>query len=369
MEKQIKYSYCVDENNRLVHISELTKETRHSHQWRCLQCGQILIPNLGEKNRWHFSHKADTACDGETDLHKLAKRKIREKFESSDSLTITFVRDVPCMEKQVCTFYNKPECKVEGVKKTINLKEWYDTCQEEATIGDFRADLLLSCDNKPQRERTLIEVCVTHQSEDRKKKSYKIIETKQIQSEKDIEDIINRGFVEGSNCEVFNFNPQMPSKRKTDKPIERFVLFKSGAAMVYKAYEYKVLCDKLNERVRPYSVCELNMKESDIELMRGKFQDNPLDSDELDFKLGLIYLIKKKNWLIKNCFLCEFRKIKVKGRYSTYVCTHDKNSGPQYIYPKQSMAENCIYYQIDQELIDKYPLSELEKSIDPNIIE
>ena len=73
MIKQIKYSYCVDENGVLFCVRKLKNETRHSHQWYCLQCGQEMAPRLGETNAWHFAHKADTACDGESYLHKLAR--------------------------------------------------------------------------------------------------------------------------------------------------------------------------------------------------------------------------------------------------------------------------------------------------------
>lgn len=67
MEKQIKYSYCVNKKGQLVHISELTKETC-SQTWRCPQCGEELTPKLGKIKTKHFAHKANTACDGETDL-------------------------------------------------------------------------------------------------------------------------------------------------------------------------------------------------------------------------------------------------------------------------------------------------------------
>ena len=371
MEKQIKYSYCVDENNRLVHISELTKETRHSQTWRCPQCGQILIPNLGEKNRWHFSHKADTACDGETDLHKLAKRRIREKFESSDSLTITFVRDVPCNQHETCLYYSNDSCHKKNVPITsFNLKDFYDTCQEEIQVEEFRPDLLLTNSKKPDREPIFIEINVTHQSEEKKLKSkYRIIETIQIKTEEDIEDIIKKEFVEGidegRNCKTYNFKRDkmdLPSIKVDGVPIERFVLFKNGAAKVYKAHEYAVLCDKLNERVHPNSVCELNMKEFGIELWGENAENKILDS----YESGLVYLMKKKGWQIKNCILCKFRKYN--DFYGIHICTHYKSLGQDYRFPQQTKANKCPDYQVDPDKMN-YPLSELEKSIDPNIIE
>ena len=125
-----KYSYCIDENDNLVCINEVTDKTRHDHEWRCLQCGQEMEPKLGLKRIKHFSHKADTACDGESYLHKLAKRKIREKFEQAGSFPITFVRDVPCSQHKACLFFHESECQVRISSTPFELKKWYDTCQE-----------------------------------------------------------------------------------------------------------------------------------------------------------------------------------------------------------------------------------------------
>ena len=58
---QIKYSYCLNENNELVHISSVSAETRHSHTYYCLECGQPLIAKIGKIKVPHFAHGADTA--------------------------------------------------------------------------------------------------------------------------------------------------------------------------------------------------------------------------------------------------------------------------------------------------------------------
>ena len=73
---KIKYSYCLNENNELVHISSVSADNRHSHTFRCLECEQELIAKIGKIKVPHFAHGAGTACDGESYLHKLAKRRI-----------------------------------------------------------------------------------------------------------------------------------------------------------------------------------------------------------------------------------------------------------------------------------------------------
>ena len=367
MKKQIKYNYCVDENNRLVHISELTKETRHSQTWRCPQCGQILIPNLGEKNRWHFSHKANTACDGETDLHKLAKRRIREKFESSDSFPITFVKDVPCSEHKECPFFYK-YCYTKNVAIPHDLIIWegrilYNDCQEEIQVGEFRPDLLLTNSKKSDREPIFIEINVTHQSEEKKLKSkYRIIETKRINSEDDIEDIINRGFVEsideGGNCETYNFDKdklKSPLIKAAGVPIERFVLFKNGAVLTFRASDYIVFCEQLNEKFIPNSAYELNIKKIDIKSQEENIYNKTLDS----YELGLIYLTKRKKLQIKNCILCKFSKFK--ESYGTRICTRYDSLELPYQLSRQTIAKDCPFYNNQDKL--SHPLSELEKFV------
>ena len=50
--------------------------------WLCLQigCDEPLILRRGEKKRWHFAHRAETSCGGETYIHKVVKAWIAEKL-------------------------------------------------------------------------------------------------------------------------------------------------------------------------------------------------------------------------------------------------------------------------------------------------
>ena len=352
--KQIKYSYCLNENNELVHISSVSMENRHSHTFHCLECGQELIAKIGKIKVPHFAHGAGTACDGESYLHKLAKRRIREKFMSADNFPITFVRDVPCIESGKCPCFEKFYCLEQDVSIPNDLKirngnVIYDTCQEEVRLGDFQPDLLLTCSTKPDREPVFIEIYKTHKSEEPKTTSnYRIIETTKIKTETDIDEILEKGFIEGQNCRTFNFSPKLPPIRKKDIPIDRFVLFRSGAVTIHRATEYIVMCDKLNVRVHSNSVRELNMKGGD-----DIWGDDKLDS----YQQGLVYLVKK-GLSIKNCILCKFYKYN--EYYSKYICTLYKVLGTRF--PKQSMANTCPRYELNQELIN-HPLSELEEGL------
>ena len=90
--------------------------------------------------------------------------------------------------------------------------------------------------------------------------------------------------------------------------------------------------------------------------MKGGYDiqgDDKLDS----YQQGLVYLVKK-GLSIKNCIVCKFYKYN--EYYSKYICTLYKVLGARF--PKQSMANTCPRYELNQELIS-HPLSELEEGI------
>ena len=78
----------------------------------------------------------------------------------------------------------------------IDLKQFYDTCTEEAQIDGFVADLLLTNSNNPKIQPLLIEICVTHACEEDKIKSgLKIIEIT-IKKEKEVVDVLEKELLE-----------------------------------------------------------------------------------------------------------------------------------------------------------------------------
>ena len=340
MKKQVKYSYCLDENGNLVHVEDLKDETRHAHQWYCLQCGQVMVPNLGKIKAKHFAHKADTACDGESYLHKLAKRLIRDRFLSTGLFPVIFKREVPCREVYKCPLFESNYCNEEKITP-FNLKQWYDTCKEEAAEGGFRPDLLLTCSSKPEREAVFIEVFKTHQSNELKLRSeYRIIETKKIETEEDIADIINRGFVEGENCNTYNFKLKLSQPLLRKRTIDRFVLYDDG-----RARKINVSCDNRHRRIFNNSVAELNMREA-------------WTYDMNTFQIGFAYLLKK-GFTFRNCMICnKYRST----YYGDYLCIMYKKLHLESSKPKQSQATNCQYFEVASWLAS-IPLSELEENV------
>lgn len=366
MSKTIKYSYCVNEKNELVHISDITNVTKHGSQLYCLQCGHVMIPKLGEKRVRHFAHKQSYACDGESYLHKLAKRKIREKFMSSETFPIVFNRQTYCSEKDNCRFFSSEECGQESVRVKSDLKQWegkvvYDTCEEEIKIGEFRPDLLLTCSTMPKRVPVFIEIFKTHQSEEPKITSgNKIIETFKIESEADIKNIIKNGFVEQINCVTYNFEPKIQAKRLTSlAPVKRFVLKSNGIARIYNYMD--VRCDQLNCRFDPDSEIELNI------IDYSRYTDENRDDNKLEeaydimtyFRKGLMYL-KHKGMDIRNCILCRFYCYN--GFVGKHICVRYKKLNLRDSHPEQNYAQNCPSYRIDQEYL-KITYAQLKKEV------
>lgn len=99
MNNTIKYKYAKDHNQKIVEISTINKHDRNNSQYYCISCGKELIARLGEKNQHHFAHKSNAdniSCNNETYLHNLAKIKIKEKFDHSNTLIIKLNKNIIC---------------------------------------------------------------------------------------------------------------------------------------------------------------------------------------------------------------------------------------------------------------------------------
>ena len=191
MNNPIKYKYAWDNDRHIVEISTVNKQLRGNTQYYCISCGKELIPRLGDKNQHHFAHKSsdDTiSCNNETYLHKLAKIKIKEKFDRVDTFIIKLHKNIICSSVKTCEFSQGAKTCCEQQEKIVNLKSYYDTCTIEKQIGNFKADILLENSTRPIKP-LLIEICVTHPcSEEKINSKLPIIEIP-VSSEDDIKEI------------------------------------------------------------------------------------------------------------------------------------------------------------------------------------
>lgn len=355
--REIKYRYCLDKDtNELIYIGDLTKDTRYDHKYKCLECGQEMEANMGPVRRRYFSHVSGHACNGESYLHKLAKRRIRMKFEKTDSFPIVFVRDIPCTESDSCFFMDKFHCSFHNERIEHDLKIWkekplYDFCEEEKMYGDFKPDLLLTSKARPALTPIFIEVFKTHKSTEKKINSdYKIIETLKIKSEADIDDIIERGFVENDNCKFFGFTPSSLKRRKADIDITRVIIFPDGLSTFLSHGEVK--CGMMNKKYDPKSLLEFNVK-SFPHLHEGSSSQILL----LPSQVGLAWAVKK-GMSIRNCMLCNWYRYN--DSLGKYMCIKYKKLGQEFKFPKQNYAMKCNEYVYSFEL-NRCTLADLQK--------
>lgn len=354
--KEIRYRYCLDKDtNELIYVGDLTEETRYNYKYVCLECGREMEANMGPIRRRYFSHASGNACNGESYLHKLAKKRIKLKFESSDCFPVTFVRDVLCSEYQSCVFKDDYFCKFRGENITYDLKTWnnkplYDCCQEEVPYGGFKPDLLLTSKVDSNLPSIFIEVFKTHESSESKLSSnFKIIETHQIKSEADIDDIIERGFIENSNCKFIGFKPNIKKKRKTDLSITRVVISPEGTGVFLNHGEVK--CGMMNKKYNPKSIFECNVLSFPV-----LHENSSSPTQLLPTQVGLVWAVKK-GMQIKNCMLCNSYKFNV--YYGKYICIKYKNLGQKFMFPKQYYAKECKEYAYSY-VLDRCTLADLQ---------
>ena len=334
MKRKIRYSYCLDEEKNLVHISDAISEQKNKRQYECLECGKKMHVRI-KNNTPFFAHNPGVSCHGESYLHKLAKRRIREYFDNKDGeLKLKQKHDVICSSKDECIFFNSKYCRKKN-ESIFNLKDYYNKCGEEVPIKEFVADLLLSNSDKEEREPVLIEVLVTSECKESKINSgLRIIETKPIEDEADIDNIIKKGFIEGENCKLYNFK-ELPRLQVDNRPINRFILHSSGGATI------KIIkCGNMSDIVEPDSIAELNIDGDKLKKYPSLFNFAPLPN----IYVGLIYL-KRKGFDIKNCFLCKYHCIK---KY-TSRCNLFKNYGTPKS-PRQTSAKQCQYYRVSEKI-------------------
>lgn len=348
----ILYHSAFDENGKVVDIDTLKVEERRSHSYTCIACGAEMIPRLGQERAKHFAHKGDSEhCSSETYLHKLAKLKFKQKFDTSSEFCVQYYRELKCSDKDSCPFYYEDSCH-KKVLKDIDLRKHYDTCEEEKPIDGFVADLLLTKSDAPNRPPVLLEINVTHESTDEKKRSGKRIIEIGITSEQ----ILNRMLVgpiteskendysldrrkhDSGNIAFYGFKRNMSETEPlNERHISKFYLFKSGKAFVNNLDDIRTCSDsrrKDNEKAI-FEVCI----ESDI-LARPSSYD-----------YGYI-LAQQKGIQVKTCQFCKYHRdgfMTGLGLDPIFCCMHKNYGTPEN--PEPHYARNCMYYREDGELL------------------
>ncbi len=325
---EIRYQYAYDENQHLISIADVTKENRNEHQYVCIGCGNPLLPRaIGSKcRRPHFYHKQVVDCSGETYLHKLTKKIFKERFDKADHFEITYPVKRECSAKN-CSLRNA-KCNDDYSTTTVDLKQYYDTCQEEMPIDGFIADLLLTSSNNPHIPPILIEVCVSHPCEPKKRESgLKIIEMK-IRNEEDIKELLGNNHLteerrwkyehkKGGTVEFISFKRTL--KEQMQVPIVRFVMDNNDVHQ--DGYYTYVNCSKAQYKTHDDSKWELNI---------GGQHNLPFS------QIALRWLYNRYN--VRRCTVCKFYYATMYEDHA--ICRLSKKYGlPKY--PHMKDAEIC----------------------------
>ena len=228
----ITFHNATDTDGRIIHIDEVTKENRAEHYY-CVGCFGEMSAVLCDKREHHFRHK-EAHCSWGSYLHKLGKMRLKQRFDTQKEFIVKYYVEHHCDKSKGCKLepiYRDKKCNRRELI-AIDLKRLFDTCEEEVTFKGFRADLMLSSKEHPEREPIFLEISVTHDCEPEKLASgIQIIELK-IADEKDVlRPLVEEDSLFGrTNPEhPYDFNALPPIrffnfKRKfeTARPLERF---------------------------------------------------------------------------------------------------------------------------------------------------
>lgn len=161
--------YVLDNNGQILSIKSVNIWNRHN-LFRCIACGDEMIPVLGKIREHHFRHKTD-ACSYESYIHKIWKQYLYEQWQTAKHFNIEYFVKLSCNKENTCKLKEENKslvCNIPSASKTIDLKEKYDSCEIEGSYGGYRADLLFFNSKNPNIIPTFIEVCYKHPCNDEK---------------------------------------------------------------------------------------------------------------------------------------------------------------------------------------------------------
>lgn len=301
------HRYAIDEQGKTIYIKDVTQEMRHN-KFYCKNCGGEMIPVLGKVRENHFRHKVVTpSCSYESYIHKIGKEKLKERFYTQETFLASYYIEYTCTKTNTCKFKDKLanlKCN-KREKRTIDLKQLYNTCEEERSYKGFRADLMLSHSEHPKREPLFIEIAFTHDCTDVKLNSgIQIIEVK-VKDDQDFDmpfeeqNVMFMDFAE-TNPYMFNDAPPVrffnfPRKEKFSIPLSRFVVFKNKKGQIEGLdLPQKTNCQDFEFEHIP--IVDYELVTSDV-IVKQELRNNL-------YAFGLAMAIKK-GYPVKHCGLCQ----------------------------------------------------------------
>ena len=109
----------------IVHVSEVLRG--NTCDCICIECGSELQARKGDARRHHFKHITGTECDGETILHKLAKKILITNRQLALPNQDGYFKYADVIE----------ECKLESIRPDIILVTEADKLLIEIAVTSF----------------------------------------------------------------------------------------------------------------------------------------------------------------------------------------------------------------------------------------
>ncbi len=352
-----RLTYALNQTGLLVNVDDVPVGNQCG--CFCPACKEPLIAkNQGTKREHHFAHQSGTECEYavESMLHILAKEKIREAFLSKSDFWIEFEYESYCANNKECKYIRYSKCCERKIQR-FDIKKYYDSCEQEVPYDNInrRSDLKIFSSTNPKREPIYLEFCVTHASDREKLHSgNKIIEIR-IESEDDIQQLVENGIIESKilddeyeifdefevldeydDLEVnlqdirfygFKKKDYMNNHISNEIQFRRYILYQSG-----KIQSIPDSCD-----------CKGLVKSKVSSLLEICVHSD----DTYDFYKRFVYIGYQK-YHIPNCILCR----NYVDSYSGFgkICRLYKHLQiPEYEEFDTARAKTCNCFEIDQE--------------------
>lgn len=328
----ILYSHAIDENNNIVSIHDIDKDTCSGRVFTCLSCGQPMIARIGTKRQPHFAHKIECDCSPESYIHQLAKHIIKTTFDNSKTYEIEINRSHKCAEYASCPLFLKGDCS-EIYPEKYDLKQYYQIATEEKMFDGFRADILL--ESTSNHQPIFFEIKYRHAcTADKIASNNRIIEI-DVESENELNSLLNTSVLRDSrNIRFYNFNTvsKQTSTEVKSFTVQNFSLFKSTKARVFN---YNVVC---NEQHSDLSIFEITMRQ---------LNDSQISAYDIGYVAAL-----DAHVIDSACHLCKYRKESYNLEYGPNFCCMYKLRADQNRYPHTREAQFCEFYKLDESRIN-----------------
>lgn len=192
-----------DDTDRVVDIFSLSRELRKGHKYYCPECRNEMYPTFGQKYVHHFRHLG-TVCQKNNYLHATAEYMFLEEYnrclDTGEPFLLELHSHVDCDNQ--CTERRNRICMAHKNTIIVDLTKIYKNVKREyrVQVDDHfrRPDILLTSETG---EQLWIEIWVTHETTEEKRKDGHIVELK-IFNEKDLEQIRNHKLVKTTDNEL-----------------------------------------------------------------------------------------------------------------------------------------------------------------------